>query len=137
MEKPYWSFIRAEAKARFLFGAEVIAALESLRSDLADVMSFTGVERGPEWNKMNDRKYQALQNVAGFIQVKSAPLFAPYIRLDQKMPGLWWQRLCGWVCAKSPKQRQSPLFRARHPPLACRFGVYNFAQTRLQPMGKT
>jgi hypothetical protein len=28
-------------------------------------------------------------------------------------------------------------FRARHPPLAYRFGVYNFAQTRLQLMGET
>jgi hypothetical protein len=95
MEKPFWSFVRAEANARFLFGVDVIAALEALRSDLADAMSFTGIEQGPEYNKMNDRKHEARQNIASFIQVKSAPLFAPYIRLDQKMSGLWWQRLCG------------------------------------------
>jgi hypothetical protein len=95
MEKPFWSFVRAEANARFLFGLDVIAALEALRSDLADVMSFTGIEHSPDSNKINDRKYQALQNIASFIQVKSAPLFAPYIRLDQKMSGLWWPRLAG------------------------------------------
>jgi hypothetical protein len=95
MEKPFWAYVRAESNARFLFGQDVIGALESLRSDIADVMSLTGIERGPDSDKMIDRKYLALQNIAGFIQTKSAPLFAPYIRLDQKMPSLWWPRRSG------------------------------------------
>jgi hypothetical protein len=92
MQKPFFAYIHAEANARFLFGQEVIVVLQALRSDIADVMAFTGIESGPDWEKLHDRKYQALQNITAFIQTKSAPLFAPYIRLDQKMPSLWWPR---------------------------------------------
>jgi hypothetical protein len=91
MEAPFWSYIRAEANARFLFGEEVIAALTRLRGDIADAMSFSEIsDDQPERQQMSDRKYRALQNIAAFLQGGSAPLFGPYIRLDQKMPGLWW-----------------------------------------------
>jgi hypothetical protein len=91
MEKPFWSFVAAESKARFLFGADVINKLADLRADLAAAMSFSGIDPGsPNFEALTDRKYKALQSLAGFLQNESAALFAPYIRLDQKMPGLWW-----------------------------------------------
>ena len=90
MEAPFWSYIRAEADARFLFGEDVIETLVKRREDIAAVMAFSDVDHGhPGWQQLNDRKYAALQNLAAFVQNPS-PLFAPYIRLDQKMPSLWW-----------------------------------------------
>jgi hypothetical protein len=90
MEAPFWSYIRAESDARFLFGEDVIETLAKRREDIAAVMAFSELDHShPEWQQLNDRKYTALQNLAAFVQ-NSSPIFAPYMRLDQKMPSLWW-----------------------------------------------
>jgi hypothetical protein len=90
LEPAFLSYVRAEANARFLFGEEVITALARLREDFAAVMAFSDIAVDhPEFQQLNDRKHGALQRLAAFI-LNSSPLFAPYIRLDQKMPSLWW-----------------------------------------------
>jgi hypothetical protein len=90
IEPAFWKYVRAEANARFLFGEEVIAALAALRRDFADVMAFSDIaDDHPERRQLIDRKCAALQRLAAFAQ-DASPLFASYIRLDQKMTGLWW-----------------------------------------------
>jgi hypothetical protein len=86
----FWNFAKAEANARFLFGEEVIAKLAKRRADVAAIQVFSEVsDDHPEWHQMQNRKLQALENLTAFVQ-NSSVLFAPYIRLDQKMPSLWW-----------------------------------------------
>lgn len=90
IDSAFWSFVRAEANARFLFGAEVAIHLADRRADCAAIAAFSDVsEDHPEWRQMKERQYEALKHLADFVQ-NSASLFSPYIRLDQKMPGLWW-----------------------------------------------
>jgi hypothetical protein len=90
LDLAFWNFVKAEANARFLFGEEVIAKLAKRRADVAAIQAFSEVrEDHPEWHQMQNRKLQARNNLAAFIQ-NSSGLFAPYIRLDQKMPSLWW-----------------------------------------------
>jgi hypothetical protein len=92
-QEPFWKFVKAESRARFFFGDEVTRALVAVRSDIASVMAFSDISvEHPEFEHLNDRKHRSLQNLAAFIQNTSGPLFAPYLRLDQKMPSLWWPK---------------------------------------------
>jgi hypothetical protein len=90
MADPFWRFIKAESDARFLFGMEVTAKLEEVHADVAAVMAFNEAAD----HQAIDRQHQALQNLATFIQRTAPVLFGPYIRLDQKMPSLWWPWRC-------------------------------------------
>jgi hypothetical protein len=93
MAEPFWAFVEAESRARFLFGKEVTAALVKVRSDIASIMAFSEIsDDHPEYEHLSNRRHQAMQNLAAYIQNTSAPLFAPYLRLDQKMPSLWWPK---------------------------------------------
>jgi hypothetical protein len=86
----FWNFVKAEANARFLFGEEVIAKLAKRRADVAAVKAFIEVrDDHPSRDQILNREQQARENLATFVQ-NSSVLFAPYIRLDQKMPSLWW-----------------------------------------------
>jgi hypothetical protein len=90
LEAPFWRYVRAEAKARFLFGADVINTLAERRADIADVMAFSDLAADhSEYQQLTDRKYQAIQRLVAFVQTSSL-LFAPYMRMDQKMPSVWW-----------------------------------------------
>ena len=90
LEAPFWSYIEAESNARFLFGEEVITALSRLRANIADAMAFCEIgDEHPDRHNLIERHSAALQYIAAFIQ-NSSPLFAPYMRLDQKMPSLGW-----------------------------------------------
>jgi hypothetical protein len=61
LEPAFWSYVRAEANARFLFGEEVIVALSNLRRDFANVMAFSEIRPDhPEFQEMTDRKYASL-----------------------------------------------------------------------------
>jgi hypothetical protein len=63
MEAPFWSYIRAESDARFLFGDDVIEALAKRREDIAAVMAFSELDQGhPEWQQLNERKHAAARN---------------------------------------------------------------------------
>jgi hypothetical protein len=86
--KSYWSFARAEPRARLLFGPDVAQALEALRADMATVDSTSELRAGAP-KEAHDKRQAALKNIAAFIQTKSGPLFAPYVRLDQKL-NIWW-----------------------------------------------
>lgn len=90
LEAPFWSYVRAEAKARFLFGADVINTLVERHADIAEVMAYSDIAaEHPEYQQLTDRKYQALQRLSEFVKTSSL-LFAPYMRLDQKMSSVWW-----------------------------------------------
>ena len=89
MQDPFWLFVRAKAKARFLFGSEITKLLTERLADIAAVMSFSDIRFDhPEYAQMINRKQIAENNLAAFIQNSAEP-FEPYMRLDQKM-NLWW-----------------------------------------------
>ena len=90
VDPAFWSFVRAESNARFLFGEDILKALAELRQDLANVMAFSDIPvDSPDYQRKVDIKYASLQRIVDFIS-HSSRLFAPYVRLDQKMPSLWW-----------------------------------------------
>lgn len=85
----FWRFVSAESKARFLFGVEVIEELKTRRVDLSAIRSFIDVQSHREKQRMLEREGQARRDLVEFIE-SSSTLFASYVRLDQKMPSLWW-----------------------------------------------
>ena len=92
MEAPFWTYVRAEMRARFLFGTDIIELLAKHRADIAAVRAFSNIRQDhPEYQQLNDLCNEALKCLAAFVQDSSTP-FSPYMRLDQKMPSLWWQR---------------------------------------------
>jgi hypothetical protein len=84
LEEAFFKFVLAEREARFLFGEDVVASLSELRGHMAAVTAFHGVAQH------NDQFHAAMQEIAIFLSTKVTPLFAPYLRLDQKMPSVWW-----------------------------------------------
>jgi hypothetical protein len=44
---------------------------------------------GPYFSLLNDHRQAALQNISSFIQ-NAAEMFVRHIRLDQKVPSVWW-----------------------------------------------
>jgi hypothetical protein len=86
----FWRFVGAERNARFLFGQRLVVKLASRRADVAAIMSFRDVRPDhPEYAEMRNRESQAQKNLVAFLE-KSADEFAPYMRLDQQMPSIWW-----------------------------------------------
>ena len=83
---------QAKGKARFLFGDDVNAYLKDRIADCAFLLAFTSEvidERAePDRQKLIDKKYGALTKIADF-QTEAPPIFAPYMRLDQKLPSPW------------------------------------------------
>jgi hypothetical protein len=83
---------QAKGKARFLFGNDVNAYLKERIADCAFLLAFTDevIQERPEPERQNliDKKYGALTKIADF-QTGAPPIFAPYMRLDQKMPSAW------------------------------------------------
>jgi hypothetical protein len=89
-QEPYWQYVRAEAKARFLFGSDITELLKRHRKDIAAIMAFSDVTfQHREYARMIDQMQRAELNLASFLGDSASP-FAPYMRLDQKMPNLWW-----------------------------------------------
>jgi hypothetical protein len=83
---------RAKGKARFLFGDDVNLYLKGRIADCALLMSMTDevINARPEAqrNALIDKKTAALMSIASF-QDDAPPIFAPYMRLTQKMPSTW------------------------------------------------
>jgi hypothetical protein len=85
---------RAIEESRFFFGDDVISYLEEWLRAVIDLGAYSieledtrGVERGA----LIQVRRAALERVLAFYK-DSPRLFAPYMRLDQKMPRLWWPR---------------------------------------------
>lgn len=87
-----WSLlVGAKSRARFLFGKDVNDYLERLTKDFAWRMSFTDdvIDHDPqERPALLAKKYEVLERIVAFPK-DGEPIFAPYMRLDQKMPGAW------------------------------------------------
>jgi hypothetical protein len=85
-------FHQAKGKARFLFGDDVNSYLKGRIADCAFLLSFDNEaisEHPPNQRQtLIQKKYKALENIAEF-QTQAPPIFGPYMRLDQKMPGTW------------------------------------------------
>lgn len=83
---------KAKGNARFLFGEEVNDYLENCISDCAFLNTYTDevINNHPEQQRqaLVEKKLSALINIGEFSQ-KAPPIFAPYMRLDQKMPNTW------------------------------------------------
>jgi hypothetical protein len=79
-------------EARFLFGNEVVAYLEGIYETILDAEACSfALERGtaPDRAKVSQQQREAMERILSFYK-EGPPLFAPYMRLDQKMPGLRW-----------------------------------------------
>jgi hypothetical protein len=74
---------RAERDARFLFGDEVSDRLATLKGPAKVLI---GVIADPE----GDLTPAAEERVETFLRMEIVPLFAPYMLLNQRMPGFWW-----------------------------------------------
>lgn len=81
-QRAYFQFFSATESAKFLFGKKVNKYLEGIRNDLAFLLSFESVP-GQE-----QEKTERLTRIANF-SVGFDKLILPYMRLDQKMPGMW------------------------------------------------
>jgi hypothetical protein len=83
---------QAKGKARFLFGDDVNAYLKERIADCALLMAHTdeviNEYAEPKRGVLIDKKFGALTRIADF-QNAAPPIFAPYMRLDQKMPSEW------------------------------------------------
>jgi hypothetical protein len=83
---------QAKGKARFLFGDDVNSYLEARIANCAFLLAFTNdvIREHPEQERqvLFDKQYAALTKIADF-QKEASAIFAPYMRLDQKMPSGW------------------------------------------------
>jgi hypothetical protein len=83
---------QVKGKARFLFGDDVNFYLKGRIADCALLMSMTdeviNARSERERHALIDKKSDALMRIASF-QDEAPPIFAPYMRLTQKMPSAW------------------------------------------------
>jgi hypothetical protein len=88
----FFTFARAVERCRFLFGDEVHEYLVELRKKMSFISIFTDdtIDRKAEHerSKLIDRKYAYLSDITDF-EIEGVPLFAPYLKLDQKMVHFW------------------------------------------------
>jgi hypothetical protein len=81
------AFAEAVERCRFLFGDDVHQYLEDLRSKFSFMSIFTDQtidqRTEPGRSKLIDRKYDSN------FETDGVPLFAPYLKLDQKMRYFW------------------------------------------------
>jgi hypothetical protein len=82
----------AKGNARFLFGDDVNSYLKDRIADCAFLLAFNDevLNERPDSERgtLIDKKYAALTKI-GEYQNQAPPIFAPYMRLDQKMPNAW------------------------------------------------
>jgi hypothetical protein len=81
------SYMDAQSRARFYFGAEVDSYLETLRLDMIRGHFFDRYEYRHEINA--DAQVERLNRVAVF-DVEIDRMFIPYMRINQRMPLWWW-----------------------------------------------
>ena len=82
----------AKGNARFLFGDDVNSYLKDRITDFAFLISFTDevIRDSPEQQQsiLIDKKYKAMTKIAEY-QNEAPAIFAPYMRLNQRMPSAW------------------------------------------------
>ncbi len=91
-QQDFFAFANAVERCRFLFGDEVHEYLADLRSKVSFISVYTDetIDRRneAERSKLIDKKHNYLNDLSSF-ETNGAPLFAPYLKLDQKMRYFW------------------------------------------------
>jgi hypothetical protein len=91
-QKEFFAFAAAVEQCRFLFGDDVLQYLHDLRKKLSFMTSFSNEaidsRTEPERSRLIDKKYDYLNDLSNF-ETMGVPLFAPYMKLDQKMRYFW------------------------------------------------
>jgi hypothetical protein len=91
-QEDFFAFARAVERCRFLFGDDVHEYLAELRKKMSFMSVYTDQtidqRTEPDRSRLIDKKYDYLNDLAGF-ENHGAPLFAPYMKLDQKMRYFW------------------------------------------------
>jgi hypothetical protein len=91
-QEDFFAFARAVERCRFLFGDDVHEYLGELRKKMSFMSVYTDQtidqRTEPERSRLIDKKYDHLNDLADF-EKNGAPLFAPYMKLDQKMHHFW------------------------------------------------
>ena len=91
-QEDFFAFARAVERCRFLFGDDVHEYLAELRKKMSFMSAYTdqtiGQRTEPERSRLIDKKYNYLNDLADF-EKHGVPLFAPYMKLDQKMRYFW------------------------------------------------
>jgi hypothetical protein len=87
-QQEFFAFARAAERCRFLFGDDVHEYLGELRKKMSFMSVYTDEtidgRTEPERSRLIDKKYDYLNDIANF-ETEGVPLFAPYLKLDQKM----------------------------------------------------
>jgi hypothetical protein len=79
-------FSEAKGRAQFLFGAEVHSFLERTGQRLADFGYLSSLVRDPPQHEQRHKLFESLEKFYGEFD----SLVIPYLRLDQRMPTMWW-----------------------------------------------
>jgi hypothetical protein len=91
-QQDFFAFARAVERCRFLFGEDIHEYLAALRKKMSFMSAFTDEtidqRTEPERSRLIDKKYDYLNDLANF-ETDGVPLFAPYLKLDQKMRYFW------------------------------------------------
>jgi len=84
-------FITAQNRAKFLFGDEVLAYLEARYKDLVTVNVFRGLQpmATQEYQDQQRELHEADKRLVA-LPKELEVLLIPYMRMNQKMPSLWW-----------------------------------------------
>ena len=84
-------YTTAENRATFLFGDEVLAYLKARREDLATVHAFHGLRPQPTQDYQDQqRELRGANHRLVTVPQEFERLLIPYMRMNQKMPSLWW-----------------------------------------------
>jgi hypothetical protein len=84
-------FITAQTRAKFLFGDEVLVYLEARYKDLVTVNTFRGLTPTPTQDYQDQQRelHDADRRLVA-LPTELDALLIPYMRMNQKMPSLWW-----------------------------------------------
>jgi hypothetical protein len=85
-----FKFVSARRRARFLFGKDVNDYLEKLHKDFAWRFTYTDdtIDADGERERRLEEKTAVLLRIANFSN-DAIDIFAPYMRMDQKLPSTW------------------------------------------------
>lgn len=90
-DENYFTFVKAKAEARFLFGKEVDDYLQKILEDVVDLQTYTvDVVRASSSNQeeLFDKRTKAKLQIGNFFTAGHV-VFGPYMRLDQKNTPFW------------------------------------------------
>jgi hypothetical protein len=93
-DKTFYAYVAAKHRAQFLFGPDVTAYLQEVFEDLKNARR---MDRRDDRRPMTDDEIE--KQVTGDVEVldrlgafydKGDELFAPYMRMHQRLDSMWW-----------------------------------------------